>query len=747
MFRLHFYPVAESYVLVVLAAVVLFGLLAVGPGRNRVSPGRRFVLGLIRLLVILLAVAAMLRPTLVYTESKTQPATLLILADQSRSMSVPDSLGGKSRWESLRRSLGEAAGELDRLAKEFEVKLYAFDAEPHEIKLQRGAAQLPDTPDGAETAIGAVMEDVLRREAGRRLLGVILLSDGAQRAYAPRDTAPQVAATRLKNLGYRLYTFPFGQARQGKDIGVQDLICNEQVFVKNQLEVTGQVRFEGFANRDVSVQLKVELTPGQNEVVDQVMLHASDEDQLVPFKFHYTPQTAGEIRVSVEAVPQPGERVITNNQLSTFVNVLKGGINVLYCEGGLRVEQKFLRRGLDGSPDIKVDFLRLDPRRPQGRPADLGERFKSGRYDVYILGDVDASAFAAAQLEDLAQAVRQGAGLIMLGGYQSFGAGGYAGTALRNVLPVEMTPLERQDPGKPVRGDLHVPGPLAMRPSDQALGHFALSLSSQPGQNLPTWEKLPPLEGANRFGNLAPAAVMLAQAGKTPLLVAQSFGNGRVMAFAGDTTWRWWMRGYEKEFKRFWRQIILWLARKDQAVEGNVWVKFQQRRLTPNQRAEFTVGAQSPTGEALDDLIGEAVVTLPDGSRQPASLTGQGGQLAGVFRETAAPGDYSVEVTVRHKDQALGAARGRFLVSQQDLELDNASADLPLMTNLAAMTGGERMAPEQLSELIRKLAQNVEHLLVQQETKKTFWDTWPFFLAFVGLLGVEWYLRKRWGLV
>jgi hypothetical protein len=29
----------------------------------------------------------------------------------------------------------------------------------------------------------------------------------------------------------------------------------------------------------------------------------------------------------------------------------------------------------------------------------------------------------------------------------------------------------------------------------------------------------------------------------------------------------------------------------------------------------------------------------------------------------------------------------------------------------------------------------------------TYWDTWPFFLTFVGLLGAEWYLRKRWGLV
>jgi hypothetical protein len=36
---------------------------------------------------------------------------------------------------------------------------------------------------------------------------------------------------------------------------------------------------------------------------------------------------------------------------------------------------------------------------------------------------------------------------------------------------------------------------------------------------------------------------------------------------------------------------------------------------------------------------------------------------------------------------------------------------------------------------------------VPQETKKTLWDTWWMFLAVVVLLSVEWFLRKRWGLV
>ena len=76
-----------------------------------------------------------------------------------------------------------------------------------------------------------------------------------------------------------------------------------------------------------------------------------------------------------------------------------------------------------------------------------------------------------------------------------------------------------------------------------------------------------------------------------------------------------------------------------------------------------------------------------------------------------------------------------------------AAADAPTLESLAAMTGGQSLAPEQLPDLVRRLASETQHLEVQQETKKTFWDTWSFFLTLVGLLGLEWYLRKRWGLV
>jgi len=751
MFRLHFYPIFESYLLVALVALILVGLMWFGTGRHRPKPRRRVMLVLLRSAVIALVILAMLRPTLIYTQTKKQAATLVVLADQSRSMLVPDAVGNKARWEALRGALDDAAPSLAKLQRDFELKAYLFDADASETGAEGGKIKLPETPKGQQTAIGAALEDVLRREAGKRLLGVVLLSDGAQRAYAPRDLPPQTAAARQKHLGYPLFTFPLGQSRglgEAKDVAVKDLIVNPNVFVKSELGIRGQVRVDGYVNVDIPVRVLFETSPGKMKVVAQQTIRATADGQLLPIQLRYIPQVPGEYKLTLEATEQPGELVATNNELSTFVNVLKGGLNVLYLEGTLRVEQKFLRRALDSSPDIKVDYVRIDPRDPKSRPTDLAQRFRPGKYDVYILGDIDSTAFQGDELADLAECVSRGAGLVALGGFQTFGPGGYNNTPLANVLPVGMGRLERQQTDEPVRTDLHWPGPLKMHPTPLGLMHFALVLAGDRQKNVALWSKLPPLEGANKFHDLAAGALVLADAGSDkPLLVAHNFGGGRVMAFAGDSTWRWWMRGYESVYKRFWRQVILWLARKDQIQEGRVWIRLAQRRFAPLHRVEFAVGANSAAGEPITEAKFKAEIVRPDGTRRSLPLVRQEDQMVGSLHTTQTAGDYAIEVTASLKDQPLGSARARFLVFRQDLELDNASADAATMESLAAITGGRLLAPEQLPELIRHLTEDTQHLEVHQETKKTFWDTWTFFLTIVALLGLEWYLRKRWGLV
>ncbi|MFW6125273.1 MAG: hypothetical protein ACOC46_03925, partial [Pirellulales bacterium] len=137
----------------------------------------------------------------------------------------------------------------------------------------------------------------------------------------------------------------------------------------------------------------------------------------------------------------------------------------------------------------------------------------------------------------------------------------------------------------------------------------------------------------------------------------------------------------------------------------------------------------------------------PEGPPRPIDLVREGAERIGSLRDLMQPGDYAVEVRAEQDGELLGNARARFLVFEQDLELDNPGADAAVMQSLAAMTGGESLAPELLPELIERLLESTDELIVERQTKRSLWDGWPPLLAVVALLGAEWWLRKRWGLV
>lgn len=749
--RLTLLPVGSYWIVALLAAVLLAALL-VGPARSKTTGRQRWLLVGIRSLIVLMLLFGLLRPTLVYTKTRKQSSTLVVLVDRSRSMQVADTVANQTRWETLRRALDDCRDPLRKLADDLEIKAYTFASDLTPAPFEDGTITLDALPEGNETAIGLALEQVLRRESGKRLAGVLLLSDGAQRASIQRDAPPQIPARQLSNHGYPLHTVVFGQPRgpaDARDIALTDLQVNDPVFVKNQIAASALARFDGFVNDNVAFELLFETAPGKMTVVDGATLRARVSGEQLPVELNYVPEAAGEFKLTLRAVSPPGELITTNNALSTFVTVRKGGVNVLYLEGGHPIEAKFLRRSLDASADVRVVYHWIDPQNRETVPPDLADAFRPGKYDVYILGDLDSSAFEPAELAELAKTVKAGAGLIMLGGFHSFGAGGYQQTPLADVLPIQMGALERQKFSEPIASDLHLPGQVRMEPTP-AGEQLRIMQLAPPDRNRQVWQQLPPLEGANRFRGLSPLANVLAAAEgdpQTPLLVAQTLGNGRVLAFAGDSTWRWCLRGHDAEHKRFWRQVVLWLAKKDDTSDANVWLRLASRRYQPGQRVEFTAGAQTGDGEPIAGVEFTVTVARPDGSQRGVRTSPLGSDQTGSFLDSDLPGDYLVTAVASKGGEQLGTAQARFLVYEQDLELENPAADPSLLASLASLTGGRALAAEQLLRFLEELRKQPLALEIETETKSTPWDTWPFMLALVALMSGEWALRKKWGLV
>jgi hypothetical protein len=783
MIELRLQPVADWTVVIFITAV-LIGLLFIRPRHVRLMRRQWAALVGLRLVVVLLMLFALLRPSFVYTKVEPVKASLVVLLDGSRSMQVADSLGDKPRWDAMKLLLDASAKDIATLSEKWDVTAYQFDSETKKLELRDGKVDLAAEANGEESAIGAAMNDALDRETNKRVLATLLLSDGAQRAAPPRDLTPQLAARRLAAENIPLYTFTFGKSggSERADLSVGDLVTNETIFAETPTEVRARLTADGYANQRVKVQLLWE-TPKGMEAVDTVQVDTGVQGSSVPIALRYTPRKAGEYKVTVRVEPREGELVTSNNEVSTFVTVRAGGINVLYLVGAKRVgggpgqEQRFVRAALAQSPDIVVSRRLIDYEPPEvditdllGKPSAAGSAAPGqplaaeAAPDVLILDDVDVQGLNLASWQAIAARVQKGMGLIMLGGYHSFGPGGFRGSPLANVLPMELGVAQRQEFGERLREDVQLDGPVRMHPA-LPLGarHPAMQVESsgkwKPGTSdaatANSWAQLPPLDGANRIerNELKPNAQVLAEADdalKHPLLIAGQSGDGRVLAFAGDSTWRWQMGGFGEAHRRFWRQCVLWLAKKDEHTEGRVWIKLAGRRVMRGSRVDFTVGADSPQGESVANAQFDVTVQTPDGRSEQVRAAKASDGWSATFRGTTKPGDYRIVVKAKDGAADLGTAEARFLVPNQDMELDRPAAEPTLMAQLADTTkpaGGAALAAEELPDLLKRLANKPPELKEEVIAKVTYWDRWPFFLMFVGLLSGEWYLRKRWGLV
>ena len=139
------------------------------------------------------------------------------------------------------------------------------------------------------------------------MLATLLLSDGAQRAIAPRDLPPQVAAGGSRRRIFRC-TRSRSASRAGSeraDLSFDDLVTNETIFTDTPTEVRALLTANGYANQRAKVQLLWETAKGM-EVVDAAQVDTGAEGGAVPVALHYTPRKAGEYKVTLRVEPREG---------------------------------------------------------------------------------------------------------------------------------------------------------------------------------------------------------------------------------------------------------------------------------------------------------------------------------------------------------------------------------------------------------------------------------------------------------
>ena len=745
-FSVSLNPIAPWPFLVVASAMVVGITLAAYAPKLR-GPGARWrwlALGF-RLFALLLCLLAALRPSVVVQEKKQQAASIVFAIDSSSSMKLQDEANGQPRWSAAKDALKAGVEAAKKLGGDLEVRAIAFDSESRDVDL---AASPPD-PQGRETQLGAMMMDLDKRQAqgGRRIARLVILSDFASN----NGTNPLVAARRYRDQQTPVSTVVFGTQSAGagaRDVAVRDITAGPTVFVKNKLEVRGALAARGFGGRTLDVELFVE---GQPTAVARTKVKVPEAADSVPIAgLSYIPESPGDKKLTLKVAPLEGELVQDNNEVSTFVTVLSGGLNVLFLQGpNFTWDYKFLMRSIATSPDIEVKgaLIRTPVVGDKGGIED--DEFNPGRYDVFVLSDMAADFLTAKQQALLTEAVRKGAaGLIMLGGRSSFGPGGWGRTPVADILPVEVHPGD---------GQIEPPDGVRFVPNAVGQNNYLLQVGGDAASTAELWASLPPLRGANRFTPKLGAEILGTANGRDddPMMVVMETGKGRTIAYGGDT-WIWARTPQGVPIHRkFWRQVVFWLSHKENLGADQIKLAIDRRRVAAGQSLELTVTGRDAKGAPLTDVVYETKVEREGPApapgeaapaAEPVEVYSRGDEWRGSYGARGKPGDYKVTVVGRRNGQVVGTDFVRFLVYQDDRELENPSADPDLARQIAEITSGEPVTPEALAKHLGGLDKSAITDYVSP-TEHRVWDNWPFFLLFTLCLTLEWWLRKRHGWV
>lgn len=774
MTRFAFDPIYGSLGVVFAIALLVVGTIAVVTPPTEQPSRRKWLIALRSIAALILLVAAF-RPALVRSDNRPAPATLLVSLDASKSMTLPDG-EGSDRWatqakatESLLRGLTGMDDTLDIRLLRYDSKTSligeASDAESIAQLLQSAAKQ---NADGDATDLGIALQGAIDSTGGKPIAGVVLMGDGTQTGPGggPSGNANNqaMAARRgaevLDALGVPLWSIPIGPPgsdASARDVAITNLADSYTLFAGNQFEVSFDVETSGMAN--VALPVTVSWTPAGGEKTEaasrQVDPRSSRES--LAMSIPLTAPDPGLYRLEVRAAPQSGEWVTSNNTQTAFVEVREGGGRILILEGPGRPEVTFLRRSLRRFPDLELQYAPI--RGDQTWPIPLESVLRPGRMDVFVIGDLDAGAIGTEQLQTLAERVAEGAGLITLGGLQTYGVGGYADGPLANVLPVKMDPARRRQPARgvlsPAEREARKPFQItAPFPILIARNHPIVDLGGADPQAV--WNELPEQTGAVRFtgARVAPGTqVLLKTPNDEPVLVVGSYGKGRVASLAIDQTHRWWRYGHADAHKRFWRQLMLWLMSREDARGDSVLAEMDRRRFEPDAHPEFRARIQtvseppkevSLTAEIVDANGQRTAVEVTSSSTPDAAIRGEIPELV--------PGFYRLVVIA--SEPSIQADEVAFQVTETSRELARPMADPVYLQQLADLTshhGGGSYDPHQMDalvEVIRNKRRTAETPVI--ETYRLGdgpLSGWLVFGLFTAALTCEWILRRRWGLV
>jgi len=690
-------------------------------GANR---GRKITSVALRVTALFPAAAALLGLATSTETSTTEHRPMVLVVDGSLSMDIRQ--GSDTRAAAVDEALHRQRSPLRQLAEDGQLEVCWAGAETRRIA---PGEPLPPT-DGLQTDYLASIEACTD---GRRPSSVVLIGDGADRGpLGAAGLRRDVLADLTGHQPYPVHTIAVGGTIEGDlEVTIGDIA--PFAFVRRPVELP--VRLRSPEPGDVTLQL---LQDGQPTATRTVTV----ADEPVDLTFRVVPQQQGYLTMEVRSPVPIDDPIASNNRDACTLHVVRDRTRVLQLSSHPSWDVRFLRRFFSADPN--VDLVSFYIMRTgslsglfRGSPLSLiefpheelfGEDLVG--FDLVVLQNFTLDSLPTAMIRKteymraLADYVRGGGALLVVGGDDAFQPGDLDGGDLAGILPLRL-------------GEQGVAsGSWPIEPTPAGLRHPVMRLAADADENQRVWESLAPIEAVNVLGSPSEGAVLLAAAGGQPLLAVRTVGQGRVMQLATDGSWRWGMAG-DAQYAALWRAATRWLVRDEDERLVDVRTDRETYSLGDEVRFEVQVfdADYSPrVGVPVELTLGSVGVQAALPARQ--GMTSD----AGLWTGTVAPphsGAWWIAA------DAGTRATARFTVRQDPEELSQPEGRPEQLAALSDVTGGQVL--DLADDLAGVAAASHTERTIARTVSSPAWDRWPWLLLCALPLGVDWWLKRRWG--
>lgn len=556
-----------------------------------------------------------------------------------------------------------------------------------------------------ETDFSTLFDELETRYSNRNLGAVILASDG----IFNRGVSPVYSSGWLKS---PVFAIALGDTTVKKDVLISDVNHNAIAFLGNKFPVEIIVN----ANKAVGANTTVTLSKGGQTVFTQRVTPDKESFTLaVPIELEASSVGIQKYTATVSAID--GEENTLNNRFDFFVEVLDS-------------RQKVLIVGAAPHPDIGALKLSIENNdNYQVTTGILGEFTEQvNQYNLVILHSVPSeTAMGQKLLSDLSAA-----GIpvwYITGAQERYSQFNELETGLQIVMN----------------------GSRANECQAVAVNEFPLfSLSEEASDFLPQFPAVSvPFAQFNTTNAVTPFMKQKIGMLNTdfPLWVFSEQQGRKVSVFAGEGIWKWKMtdfaaHGTHDIFDELVGKTIQYLSLREERSFLRVTAPTSKPE---NEEIMFDAEVYNQSFELIQTPDVFLKVTDEKGTEYNYTFS-KTGRAYHLNTGMKSPGEYSWEATTKVGNETY-TKKGKFVVTQLMAERSVTTANHRVLFNLAQAHNGKLVYPDSIQSLadVIQAREDIKPVVYNPQKLIELVQMWWIFAVLLGLLTLEWFIRKRQG--